>query len=758
MVAVTLATLNLPAFAEEKEPRDAAISTGIAYRQQGNLALSIDLLMQAKQAARTDQERMRAAGELGASLLQARRLDQAEVSLHEAYSFFSGVERARYAIDLGNLAAIRRHKKDALHYYGEALELAEGDAEVKAGAELNLARLAPEQERLKKLTALFMEIGDIGDATVRARYYINLGNQAHKLGDQALDLTYRSLDQALQLLADSGNSRLSVEALDALAQLYEDRNRKEEALTLTRQAITQAHALAPGAAGELLINLEWRQGRLQKALNKEELALAAYQRAVDQIEILRQDIPIDYEDGRSSFHYTLEPVYLGLAALLLEGADKQQGDRQAAYLRRAKDTVELIKQSELQDYLGDRCTVETVKGGGATVIPAGTAILYPIILGDRIELLLETGDGIFRESTRVSGFVVRQTALGFAADLRNGNDNYLLRSNQLYDWLLRPFDEFIAERHINTLVIVPDGALRLVAMGALHDGSHFAIEKYAIATVTGLSMTNTGPPPKQAFGLLAAGVSEPGPVVEKLSQATIDQIFSPDNANKESHRGLAKSQTMRSLRSLTADPLPAFKDAADDKATRNNKLREALALPGVEREIQAISLVMPGISMLNAAFTVDGFRREAESGAYRIVHVASHGVFGGTADSSYILAYDALLTLDSLQSLLKSDQFRKNPIELLTLSACETAEGDDRSPLGISGAAIKARAKSVLGALWPVEDNAARKAMEKFYRGIAADHLSKAEALRNAQIELIHTDEYAHPFYWAPFLLIGNWR
>lgn len=751
IVATILLATNILAFADEAMQWETAISTGIGYRQQGNLSLSIDLLAKARQVASTDEERMRATGELGATLLQARQFDRADVSLQEAYSFFSGVERARYALDLGNLATVRKRQKDAQHYYKEALQLAGKDTIVHVSAGLNLARMAPEPEKLKKLTALFLEIGNIGSASSRVPLYLNLGNQAHKLGNQAIALAYRSLDQARQLLAKAPKSRLHVETLDALAQLYEDQNRKNDALTLTQQAAADAHTLTPGTVSDLLINIEGRLGRLYSAIGKDELALAAYQRAVNQIETLRQDIPVEYEDGRSSFRYTLEPIYLGFADLLLQEADKQPGGGRAAYLRRAVDTVELIKQSELQDYLGDRCTVETVKGGNATVIPAGTAMLYPIIFRDRIELLLETETGIVRHSARVSGTIVRQTAMGFADDLRNGTAGYLLRSQQLYDWLFRPLEKSIAERHINTVVVVPDSALRLIAMGALHDGNSFAIEKFAITSVTGLSMTNTNSPPKQGLGFLVAGVSEPGPVVDKLSQATVDQILTPGVADKESVRGLAKTRSLRSLKQLSS-PIPA-----GDTVQRSAALREALSLPGVKREIEAISRIMPSTSMLDAAFTVDDFRRNAQSGAYRIVHIASHGVFGGSADASYILAYDDVLTMDGLQSLLKSDHFHKNPIELLTLSACETAEGDERSPLGISGASMKARAKSVLGTLWPVEDNAARNVMENFYSGLTAAHLSKADALRRAQVKLIHSDEFAHPFFWAPFVLIGNW-
>jgi CHAT domain-containing protein len=91
-------------------------------------------------------------------------------------------------------------------------------------------------------------------------------------------------------------------------------------------------------------------------------------------------------------------------------------------------------------------------------------------------------------------------------------------------------------------------------------------------------------------------------------------------------------------------------------------------------------------------------------------------------------------------------------------SACETAEGDDRSPLGISGAAIKARARSVLGTPWPVDDCAATLVMERFYAGLQAGTMSKAEALRRARLAVMGTAGFARPFYWAPFILIGSWR
>jgi CHAT domain-containing protein len=141
-----------------------------------------------------------------------------------------------------------------------------------------------------------------------------------------------------------------------------------------------------------------------------------------------------------------------------------------------------------------------------------------------------------------------------------------------------------------------------------------------------------------------------------------------------------------------------------------------------------------------------------------VVHIASHGIFGGDADSSFVMAYDDVLSLKDLQSLLRSDELRKNPIEILSLSACETAEGNDRAPLGLAGAAIKARARSVLGTLWPVDDEATALVIERFYRGLTQSPGSKARALQHAQIEVLRKEEFAHPFYWAPFALVGNWQ
>jgi CHAT domain-containing protein len=162
--------------------------------------------------------------------------------------------------------------------------------------------------------------------------------------------------------------------------------------------------------------------------------------------------------------------------------------------------------------------------------------------------------------------------------------------------------------------------------------------------------------------------------------------------------------------------------------------------------------------LLDSEFTADRFRTEVSSGKYRVVHIASHAVFSRSAQSSFILAYDEVLTLAELQRLLRSGEVQANPIDLLSLSACQTAEGDDRAPLGIAGAALQANAGSALGSLWPVEDSATKTLMVRFYELLAKEHQGKSKALQQAQAELLANPAFRHPFYWAPFILVGDWK
>lgn len=740
-LGMLLAVLQLffatPVFAEA-----TLTEQGIALRINGNIALSIQTLTQAQAQATTPAEATIAASELGKSLFQARRYPEADRAIQTAYDASTGVNKARYALDRGNVATAQKNPERAKMFYQEAKTLAPRDAAVTVSAALNLARFAPEAERLPALQAIRPTVLSVTDPTQRARYMINLANQARTLGVAGVQLAYEQYSAAQALLMPQGDSRLLLETMDGLAQLYEDQGRVAEAGRLNQQALRSSEQLEDASVSDLLINLHWRQGRLQAQRGDTAAALVSYQRTVDLIETIRLDIPIEYDDGRSSYKTLLEPVYTGMADLLLKSLPQTAPEQQQSVLQRVSGTTELLKQSEMQDFLGDRCAIEEIKGASGSAgssandsIARDTAVFYPLVFDDRIELMLSRDGVITRMTTNVSRDELRDLVTRYDEALRYQEDNYLALSQALYQLLVQPAEAAMQTGGIRNLVIVPDSSLRIVPFGSLHDGKQYLIEKYAIASVAGLSMTTVGEEgviDNQGMDeSLVVGMSTPGPVVEKLAAMEMGVTAEGSKVN-------ADKQAFAQVRSAS--------------------LKKDLALPGVDKEMTEMNSVLNGASLKNEGFTLDNFRQQVTEGNYQILHIASHGVFGGTEDTSYIMTYDNIIKMNDLQKILDTGRSKQQHIRLLTLSACQTAEGSDIAPIGISGAAIKARARSVLGTLWPVEDSSAQMFMKLFYEGIAKNGLSKATSVQQAQVTMIHNPELAHPFFWAPFTLIGNWQ
>jgi CHAT domain-containing protein len=112
-----------------------------------------------------------------------------------------------------------------------------------------------------------------------------------------------------------------------------------------------------------------------------------------------------------------------------------------------------------------------------------------------------------------------------------------------------------------------------------------------------------------------------------------------------------------------------------------------------------------------------------------------------------------------LSELLRSREGRQSQaIELLVLSACDTATGDDRAALGLAGLAVKSGARSTIATLWPVKDKAAALMMTEFYKNLQKPQVNKAEALRQAQLHLLQKTDFREPFFWSGVVLVGNWQ
>lgn len=587
----------------------------------------------------------------------------------------------------------------------------------------------------------------------RARLGLALGRQAEAADQNRL--AFAALSDAARDALASKQSRLASEALGRLGGLYESDARYPEALRLTEEAVMQAQL---ERASDLLLRWEWQRGRILRALDQRPGALAAYQRAVEHIQEIRADIPIEYEDGRSSFRVTLSPVYLGLVDLLLETAATQQGDQRQGTLRRVLATMEKLKTAELQDYYKDACAVTASDLTALGELAEGTAILYPILFPERLELLLQVEGQIHRRQLPVSEAELRVISIRLARGLRP-TDYGMLRpfpqrlAHRLYEVLIDPVSELLDQHQVHTLVYVPDGVLRNIPLATLWDGERFLVERYAVATVPGLTLLEPKPLPRTGIQALLAGLSHPGGVVDELP----DRYFAALAVERIERDG-ALPEPQLAMRAL-GRPLEG-EASVELTPERQQRLRgmvqDALALPGVSQELEEVAQVLPSRTLMDEQFVLENFEDEMER-TYRIVHIASHGIFSGTPEESFILTHDRLLNMNQLESLFKSEQFSDAPVELLTLSACQTAEGDDRSPLGLSGVALKSGARSALGSLWPVSDSAARILLPEFYRNLKQTDRTKAQALQKAQTALLNRKEYRHPAYWAAFILIGNW-
>jgi CHAT domain-containing protein len=690
----------------------ARFARGTALLRDGQYFLARDSLAAAQKMAIGPVQKAEARGWLGLVQFRMHHREEAEALLREALAAggTEALDRARWTAALAELQAERGNTEQARRGYTEALALAGGDPALAAGIRLGQAGLLSGDRRLAALQDIAESLATIEPPEDRARYLNNLGSQAADLAAGGEPLAYRSFEQAAGTVG--APPRVKAEAQGGLARLYENRKRVEESLRLNAEAIRNAES---AGARDLLADLEWRAGRLQRSLGHPVEALAAYQRAIDHVEAIRPDIPIEYRDGRSSFRETLEPLYLGYADLLLEQSSRAPDSAQAGrMLRQVRGAVEFIKQTELEDFLGGRCAVQGARKAQLESLDPKTAVLYPIIFPDRLELLVSSGAELQRFSAPVDAAKLQQTVQDYAVALREKTSDATDYSRQLYRWLIAPAETWLRQHRTDILVMVPDGVLRLIPLAALHDGEHYLIERYAIATSPGLSLFENSASRQGGASALLAGVSEPGPVIDNLPRPFFQAMLT------------------------AAGQRDAAVDAMDDREyemMRANpdfrlSLAQKLELPGVEREIASLGEKMDSTVILNEGFTVEAFKREVAEHPHSIVHIASHGVFGSSPETSFIMAYDGVIDINGLERLFKSDKLKNHPVDLLILSACQTARGDDRSPLGLSGVALRSNVRSALGSLWPVSDAAASRLMEGFYAALRRPGISKVRALR----------------------------
>jgi len=315
-------------------------------------------------------------------------------------------------------------------------------------------------------------------------------------------------------------------------------------------------------------------------------------------------------------------------------------------------------------------------------------------------ILISFKGKLYQKSLQVTDEELNETALALRINLQTRPHNrFLLYAKQLHDWLISPFETFMIEHQVDTLVIVPDGNLRMIPFSTLHDGKYFLVEKYAMSITPGLKLVDPQRINWNDGKLFLVGLSE--------------------------------------------------------------GVQEHSPLDNVPQELQNIQLIadpIPSKRILNQEYSFENFHEEIKRNQFSVIHLATHGEFSADPEHTYLLTYFEKMHMDDLQNAIGLGRFRDKPLELLTLSACKTAVGDDKAALGLAGIAVKAGARSAIATLWYVDDEATSIAISEFYQQLLLNPgISKANALQEMQKKLIQIKRYWHPSYWAPFLLIGNW-
>ena len=744
---------NLLAAAEQQVQKGFYHEAVSSYKQA---------LADAAQTASIHQQQLAKAG-LGHTYYLLNQPEQAVDQLVQALTFFSQSDnpvngQIHYYLSLAHKQL--EDSKTAKYHWESAMRIANQHADTVLQAFLYLAAIKWETDKTRldqQLELLETLLSQEKNSTANPIWgIIHLNIAEHLIQHRLFDVSLRSnrnktrriyehLQKSQQILHKTAyRPRSQVAGL--LAVLYETNERYDEALKLNRQAITLAEK---ASAQDLLILHEWQMGRLNEKSRQRETAIDSYRRAISHVEAIRQDIPLHYQDGKSSFNELLGPLYQQSFDLLLqEAALMEDTDRKQALFSEVHELLEQFKQTELEDFLRDRCINRDDKMFSLDQIEAEVAVLYPVLFTDRFEWLVLINGQWQQISVAQSNDALSRRIEKMTAAIRHGIDHFFHRED-LYRLLLSPLEIILQNNDIKTLVYVPDGVMRLLPLGMLYDNDahKYLIERYAIVTSPGLSLLNTRTNLSKKAKSLLVGLSEPtNEMLTLMPQAALSNfIKTAKNAN---------SNQVALMRSL------------DDHDTHQNnglhlssEAAELLRLPQVSIEINQLIEILPNqpVPLLNQYFTLNNLRTELNRNNYDIVHIASHGYFGSSAQDSLILTYDKPLALGKLEALL-GGQKHGNAINLLTLSACATAEGNDSAPMGFSGAALKANAQTVLGSLWKVDDAATAELMKIFYQQLINNRYSKAKALQEAQKELIQSQEWSNPYYWAPFILVGHWQ
>ncbi|MBE7385084.1 MAG: tetratricopeptide repeat protein [Leptolyngbya sp. SIO1E4] len=675
--------------------------------------------------------------------------------------------------NIGSAYLLLRNYSEVLNYYQQSLSLAR-EMDDQAAEALTLGNIGSlyglieehptSLEYFEQSLSLFRDLGDRA-SEVRVLGNIGIAYQSLENYSTALEYFEQSLFIKRELDIRAGEAR----TLGDIGKLLSAQAQPELAIIFLKASV-EVHESIRGDIRELDVGLQQSYTdtvaddyRLLADLLLQQDRIIEAQRVLDLLKVQELDDYLDDVQRNAQtetgveFWQPEEDVLALYEDVLLTGTELQRlqaldtltPDEQArlAELEAQQDVV----YTSFIDWLDhpqiiaavDQLRAETratVDIGNFTdlqaslrQLPQTSVILYPLVLEDRLELVLVSADAPpVRYPIEVDALELNRTVVAFGQALKDRRSDPRELAQQLYEWVIAPLENDLAAVGAEHIIFAPDGVLRYVPLTALYDGEQWLAERFSFSQITAASEADFAAHPRDDRSLLAA--------------ACADCAFTVNVGD----------------------------DAFD-----------FLDLPATLQEVELLAAQVPGAEVLiNDDFTPEQFKRLL--GSSTLIHLATHGKFvSGAPDESFVLFGNGQTV--NLRQMRR--EWSQLDADLVVLSACETALGspqlgDGVEILGLGFQLQRVGAKAVMASLWQVSDNGTQVLMNAFYTAID-NGFSKAEALKRAQQALMADDlslvggegsvragappmsrdgtsvsdaypGYSHPYYWAPFILIGN--
>lgn len=781
-------------------------SIGVVYQAMGNYSQALSLFQRSLIKRREVGDKAgegRTLSNIGLVYENQGQYSQALLYYQQALEIAKTIDN-RFSIaallnNMGGIHAQLGQYSPAMVSYQQALEIRKeiGDR-VGIGTTLhNIGYLYDRQEQYAQARQFYQQAltvrQQINDRPGIGTTLNNLGLVYDNLGQS--DRGLQMLKQALELFQELGDRASIGNTFDSLGTVYKSLRQYPQALDAYQQALTMLKEIGNRPIERVTLG---NIARVLEAQNQPALAIVFYKASVNLTEAIRQDLRTLTREQQQSYTATVADTYRALADLLLkqnrvleaqqvldllkvqeldeylhnvrgnnqtsQGVDSlpqeqkiqtnyaaiqtkaielgkelnqlqkiPTANRTSEQQQRINEIVELQQQirAEFNNFINQpevvaltRQLSQTTSGENINLrtlnklqsqlqkLQQNAVLLYPLILEDRLELVLVTGySPPIRRTVNVKRQDVNQLILEFRRSLQDSSADAKPIAVKLYELLIKPIENDLNQAKAETIIYAPDGQLRYIPLAALSDGKQWLVERYRINNITSASLTDFNTKPSNQPSVLAAAFTQGN---FTFSVGTRQFSFA--------------------------------------------------GLPFAKREVENLAAIIPNTTkLLDKDFTPKN--TVSRLNEYSIIHLATHAEFVmGKPEDSFILFGDG-----SRVTLRDVETWSLPNVELVVLSACKTGVGgqlgNGEEILGFGYQIQLTGAKAAIASLWAVSDGGTQALMDSFYTALEGGNITKAEALRQAQIALITgsfqsgsqpSNRLSHPYYWAPFILIGN--